>query len=39
VALNTRWLLRGMERFARRLLEPIGFIGGGASGHVVPDLR
>ena len=30
VALNTRWLLAAVERFTRRRLEPIRFIGGGA---------
>ncbi len=30
VALNTRWLLQAVERFTRRRLEPIRFIGGGA---------
>jgi hypothetical protein len=39
VALNTRWLLRGVESFTRRLPEPIRFIVGGASGRVVPDRR
>jgi xylulokinase len=39
VAFNTRWLLRAVERFTRRLLEPIGFTGGGGSGRVVPDFR
>ena len=30
VALNTRWLLAAVERFTKRRLEPIRFIGGGA---------
>ncbi len=30
VALNTRWLLRAVERFTRHRLEPIRIIGGGA---------
>ncbi len=30
VALNARWLLQAVERFTRRRLEPIRFIGGGA---------
>ena len=30
VALNTRWLLQAVERFAGRRLDPIRFIGGGA---------
>jgi xylulokinase len=34
VALNTRWLLRAVERFARHRLEPIRFIGGGARSDV-----
>ena len=34
VALNTRWLLRAVERFSRRRLEPIRFIGGGARSDV-----
>jgi len=34
VALNTRWLLAAVERFARRRLEPIRFIGGGARSEV-----
>lgn len=31
VALNTRWLLQAVERFTRRRLEPIRFIGGARS--------
>jgi xylulokinase len=34
VALNTRWLLGAVERFARHRLEPIRFIGGGACSDV-----
>jgi xylulokinase len=34
VALNSRWLLRAVERFTRRRLEPIRFIGGGARSDV-----
>jgi xylulokinase len=34
VALNTRWLLTAVERFARRRLDPIRFIGGGARSDV-----
>ena len=34
VALNTRWLLGAVERFTRRRLEPIRFIGGGARSDV-----
>jgi len=34
VALNTRWLLGAVERFARHRLEPIRFIGGGARSDV-----
>jgi len=34
VALNTRWLLQAVERFTRRRLEPIRFIGGGARSEV-----
>lgn len=30
VALNSRWLLTAVERFTRRRLDPIRFIGGGA---------
>lgn len=30
VALNSRWLLTAVERFTRRRLDPITFIGGGA---------
>jgi xylulokinase len=30
VALNTRWMHRAVERFCRRRLEPIAFVGGGA---------
>ena len=30
VALNARWMQRYVERFARRRLDPIAFIGGGA---------
>ncbi|MGO8874142.1 MAG: xylulokinase [Acidimicrobiales bacterium] len=30
VALNSRWLLEAVERFTRRRLDPIRFIGGGA---------
>ncbi|HEX9065189.1 MAG TPA: FGGY-family carbohydrate kinase [Streptosporangiaceae bacterium] len=34
VALNTRWLLAAVERFAGRRLDPIRFIGGGARSAV-----
>jgi xylulokinase len=34
VALNTRWLLKALERFTRHRLEPIRFIGGGARSDV-----
>jgi xylulokinase len=34
VALNARWLLGAVERFAGRRLEPIRFIGGGARSDV-----
>jgi xylulokinase len=34
VAFNTRWLLGAVERFTRRRLEPIRFIGGGACSDV-----
>ena len=34
VALNTRWLLGAVEKFAGRRLEPIRFIGGGARSAV-----
>ena len=34
VALNTRWLLGHVERFVRRPLEPLNFIGGGARSPV-----
>ena len=34
VALNSRWLLQAVERFTRRRLEPIRFIGGGARSDV-----
>jgi xylulokinase len=34
VALNSRWLLGAVERFTRRRLEPIRFIGGGARSDV-----
>jgi xylulokinase len=34
VALNTRWLLGAVERFTRRRMEPIRFIGGGARSDV-----
>ena len=34
VALNSRWLLGAVERFARHRLEPIRFIGGGARSDV-----
>lgn len=34
VALNTRWLLRAVERLAGRRLDPIRFIGGGARSAV-----
>jgi xylulokinase len=34
VALNSRWLLHAVERFTRRRLEPIRFIGGGARSEV-----
>jgi xylulokinase len=34
VAFNTRWLLGAVERFTRRRLEPIRFIGGGARSDV-----
>jgi xylulokinase len=34
VALNTRWLLQVVERFTRRRLEPIRFIGGGARSDI-----
>ena len=34
VALNTRWLLSAVERFTKRRLEPIRFIGGGARSAV-----
>jgi xylulokinase len=34
VALNSRWLLAAVERFTRRRLEPIRFIGGGARSAV-----
>jgi xylulokinase len=30
VALNTRWMHTAVERFCRRRLEPIAFVGGGA---------
>ena len=30
VALNTRWMQQAVERFCRRRLEPIAFVGGGA---------
>jgi xylulokinase len=30
VALNTRWMQRPVERFAKRRLDPIAFVGGGA---------
>jgi xylulokinase len=30
VALNTRWMHAAVERFCRRRLEPIAFVGGGA---------
>lgn len=30
VALNTRWLLQGLERFTGHRMDPIHFIGGGA---------
>jgi xylulokinase len=35
VALNTRWLLRAVERFTNHRLEPIRFIGGGARSEVL----
>jgi xylulokinase len=34
VALNTRWLLSAVERFTKRRLEPVRFIGGGARSAV-----
>jgi len=34
VALNARWLLAAVERFTKRRLEPIRFIGGGARSGV-----
>ena len=34
VALNSRWLLGAVERFTRRRLDPIRFIGGGARSDV-----
>jgi xylulokinase len=34
VALNSRWLLQAVERFTRRPLDPIRFIGGGARSEV-----
>ena len=34
VALNSAWLLHAVERFTRRRLEPIRFIGGGARSEV-----
>jgi xylulokinase len=34
VALNTRWLLGAAERFTRRPLEPVRFIGGGARSDI-----
>jgi xylulokinase len=34
VALNSRWLLQAVERFTRRRLDPIRFIGGGARSEV-----
>ena len=34
VAFNTRWLLGAVERFTRRRLDPIRFIGGGARSDV-----
>jgi xylulokinase len=34
VALNSRWLLQTVERFTRRRLDPIRFIGGGARSAV-----
>jgi len=34
VALNARWLLGAVERFTRRRLDPIRFIGGGARSDV-----
>jgi xylulokinase len=34
VALNTRWLLRAVERFVGRRLDPLAFIGGGANSDV-----
>src|SRR6516165_7410366 len=34
VALNSRWLLGAVERFTRKRLEPIRFIGGGARSDV-----
>ena len=34
LALNTRWLLRAVERFTRHRLAPIRFIGGGARSDV-----
>jgi xylulokinase len=30
VALNTRWMQQAVEKFCRRRLEPIAFVGGGA---------
>jgi xylulokinase len=30
VALNARWMQQAVERFCRRRLEPIAFVGGGA---------
>jgi xylulokinase len=30
VALNTRWMQQAVERFCRRRLDPIAFVGGGA---------
>ena len=34
VAYNTRWMLETVERFVKRRLEPINFIGGGAKSNL-----
>jgi xylulokinase len=42
VALNTRWMHQSVERFCRRRLEPIAFVGGGARsalwGQIMADV-
>ncbi len=42
VALNTRWMQEAVERFCRRRLEPIAFVGGGARsalwGQIMADV-